>query len=136
MSTPHRRSSHTIPNGVSPRNPPQYYEACRPLGEAIGAEDSVSQRIAKSWLVFMSLENFEHDRCVDVFSRPDGSCGFEEFRRDAEDRGAWTAVQFYSGAVYPSRKAALAAAAQSVAWLPEAIRQNPAAQKLLKQNAT
>ena len=107
-----------------------------PLGEAIAAEGSVSQRIEKSWLVFMSLENFEHDRCVDVFSRPDGSCGFEEFRRDVEDRGIWTPVQFYSGAVYPSREAALAAAVQTVAWLPEAIRQNPSAQKLLPQNAT
>src|ERR1700729_1170744 len=133
MSTPHRRSSHTIPNGVSPRNPPQYYEACRPLGEAIGAEDSVSQRIAKSWLVFMSLENFEHDRCVDVFSRPDGSCGFEEFRRDVEDRGEWTPVQYYSGSVYTSQEAALAAAMQAVAWLPDAIGQSPAAQKLLRR---
>jgi hypothetical protein len=102
----------------------------------------VSQRIAKgwlvlkSWLVFMSLENFEHDRCVDMFCRPDGSCGFEEFRRDVEDRGVWTPVQFYSVAVYPSREAALAAAVQAVAWLPEAIRQNPSAQKLLPQNST
>jgi len=27
-----------------------------------------------------------------MFSRPDGTHGFEEFRRDAEDRGAWTPV--------------------------------------------
>ena len=57
----------------------------------------MSQRIDKSWLVFLSIENFEHDRCVDLFSRPDGTHGFEEFRRDAEDRGAWTPVQYYSG---------------------------------------
>jgi hypothetical protein len=60
----------------------------------------MSQRIDKSWLVFASLENFEHDRCVDFFSRRDESFGFEEFRRDAEDRGAWTPIQYYSGAVY------------------------------------
>ena len=94
----------------------------------------MSQRIEKSWLVFVSLENFEHDRCVDLFARPDGSYGFEEFRRDVEDRGVWTPVSFYSGGVYPSREAALAAAAQAAAWLPEAIRQNPSAQKLLPQN--
>jgi hypothetical protein len=52
----------------------------------------MSQRIDKSWFVFLSIENFEHDRCVDLFSRPDGTYGFEEFRRDAEDRGAWTPV--------------------------------------------
>jgi hypothetical protein len=47
----------------------------------------VSQIIDKSWLVFLSIENAEHDRCVDVFSRPDGTHGFEEFWRDPEDRG-------------------------------------------------
>jgi hypothetical protein len=58
----------------------------------------VSQRIVKSWLIFASIENFEHDRCVDFFSRPEGSFGFEETRRDPEDRGAWTPVQYHSGA--------------------------------------
>jgi hypothetical protein len=33
----------------------------------------MSGRIDKSWLVFVSVENPEHDRCVDIFSRPDGS---------------------------------------------------------------
>jgi hypothetical protein len=91
----------------------------------------VSQRIDKSWLVFLSIENFEHNRCVDLFSRPDGTHGFEEFRRDAEDRGAWTAVRYYSEGVYSSQEAALAAAKQSVAWLAEAIPLSPAAQRLL-----
>jgi hypothetical protein len=49
----------------------------------------MSARIDKSWLVFVSVENPEHDRCVDFFSRPDGSYGFEEFRRDVEDGGQW-----------------------------------------------
>jgi hypothetical protein len=91
----------------------------------------VSQRIDKSWLVFLSIENFEHDRCVDFFSRPDGTYGFEEFRRDTEDRGAWTPVRYYSEGVYPSQEAALAAAKQSVAWLADAIRLSPSAQELL-----
>jgi hypothetical protein len=95
----------------------------------------MSQRIDKSWLVFISIENFEHDRCVDLFSRPDGSYGFEEFRRDVEDRGEWTPVRYYSGSVYTSREAALAAATQSVAWLADAIRQSPSAQRLLRRNA-
>jgi DNA-binding transcriptional LysR family regulator len=93
----------------------------------------MSKRIDKSWLVFMSIENFDHDRCVDLFSRPDGSCGFEEFRRDVEDRGEWTAVRYYSGSAYASQEAALAAAMQAVAWLPDAIGQSPAAQKLLRR---
>jgi hypothetical protein len=62
----------------------------------------MSKRIDKSWLVFVSVENPEHDRCVDIFSRPDGSYGFEEFRRDVEDNGQWTPVQYYSGVSYVS----------------------------------
>ena len=94
----------------------------------------MSKRIDKSWLVFVSIENFEHDRCVDLFSRPDGSYGFEEFRRDVEDRGEWTPVQCYSGSTYASREAALAAATRSVTWLAEAIKRSPSAQQLLRHS--
>jgi hypothetical protein len=94
----------------------------------------MSKRIDKSWLVFISVENFEHDRCVDLFSRPDGSYGFEEFRRDVEDGGEWTPVQYYSGSAFASREAALAAAMQSVRWLADAIKQSPSALKLLARN--
>ncbi len=96
----------------------------------------MSQRIDKSWLVFISIENFEHDRCVDLFSRPDGSYGFEEFRRDVEDRGAWTPVRYYSGSTYMSRDAALAAALQAVTWLADAIKESPSAQRLLPRNSS
>ena len=91
----------------------------------------MSKRIDKSWLVFTSIENFDHDRCVDLFSRPDGSFGFEEFRRDPEDRGEWTPVKYYSNSAYESQEASFAAAMQGVEWLPDAIRQSPSAQKLL-----
>ena len=75
----------------------------------------MSRRIDKSWTVFDSIENGDHDRCVDLFRRPDGSFGFEEFRRDVEDAGAWTPVAYYSGAAYASKDAALSAAVQAVA---------------------
>ena len=81
----------------------------------------MSLRIDKSWTVFVSVENGEHDRCVDMFSRPDGSYGFEEFRRDIEDGGRWTPVQYYSGASYLSSADALAAAERCVAWLPDIL---------------
>jgi hypothetical protein len=77
----------------------------------------MSRRIDKSWTVFDSVENGEHDRCVDLFSRPDGSFGFEEFRRDVEDAGAWTPVAYYSSAAYASKDAALHAATKAVVWL-------------------
>jgi hypothetical protein len=94
----------------------------------------MSKRIDKSWLVFISVENFEHDRCVDLFSRPDGSYGFEEFRRDAEDGGEWTQVCYYSGSIHASREAAFAAALRSVAWLHDAVAHSPSARRLLTQS--
>ena len=85
----------------------------------------MSRRIDKSWTVFVSVENGEHDRCVDLFSRPDGSFGFEEFRRDVEDGGRWTPVQFYSGVAYASSALALATAERCVPWLSESLAQQP-----------
>jgi hypothetical protein len=81
------------------------YSQNRPLQLAVGfpmkdvrfllrRHGKMSKRIDKSWLVFTSIENFDHDKCVDLFSRPDGSFGFEEFRRDPEDRGEWTPVKY------------------------------------------
>lgn len=74
-------------------------------------------RIDKSWVVLRSIENAEHDRCVDLFRRPDGSFGFEHFRRDVEDAGLWTAVAYHSGRAYGSEAEAFAAAARAVSWL-------------------
>ena len=57
-------------------------------------------------MVFRSVEDPFHERCVDLFERPDGTFGFEEFRRDFEDQGRWTAVSYYSGKTYPTRESA------------------------------
>jgi hypothetical protein len=104
-------------------------------GRATKARGGMSQRIDKSWLVFISIENSDHDRCVDLFSRPDGTFGFEEFRRDVEDRGEWTPVSYWSNLIHPSRGSALEAAMQSVAWLEDAVKHSPSAQKLLSKNS-
>lgn len=76
----------------------------------------MSKRIDRSWIVLDSIENNEHNRCVDLFRRPDGTFGFEEFRRDAEDAGAWTPVAYRSGVSYQTKDAAVSAAARAVAW--------------------
>jgi hypothetical protein len=81
----------------------------------------VSKRIDKSWVVFTSIENLEANRCVDFFLRPDGTYGFEEFRRDPEDAGAWTPVQYYSATAYASKDDALTAAIGAVIWLAEKL---------------
>ncbi|MCR9073159.1 MAG: hypothetical protein NXI18_15715 [Alphaproteobacteria bacterium] len=71
--------------------------------------------------MFDSIENRQHDRCVDFFSRPDGSFGFEEFRRDPEDAGHWTPVEYHSAVRFDTTGAARAAAIAAVAWLPEVV---------------
>ena len=69
--------------------------------------------------VFASFENPYNDHCVDIFERPDGSFGYEEFRRDVEDRGAWQSLGRYSQQVFDSQPKALAAANGSVTWLAQ-----------------
>jgi hypothetical protein len=77
----------------------------------------MSRRLDPSWVVLESIENPQHDRCVDVFTRPDGSFGFEEFRRDPEDAGAWTPVSYFSSRHHASKAEALAEAMRRIAWL-------------------
>lgn len=77
----------------------------------------MSLRIEKTWSVFASLENREHDKCVDLFSRPDGTFGFEEFRRDVEDGGVWTPIAYFSTRSFSTRDAAKAEALRAVPWL-------------------
>ena len=81
----------------------------------------MSRRIDKSWVVHTSLENDAHDRCVDLFRRPDGTHGFEEFRRDVEDAGAWTPVGYFVEGVYATADDALTAARANVGWLADAL---------------
>ena len=77
----------------------------------------MSRRLDPSWVVMQSVENPQHDRCVDLFARPDGSFGFEEFRRDVEDAGAWTPVSYFSGLRHASKDEAFAEATRRVEWL-------------------
>jgi hypothetical protein len=77
----------------------------------------VSSRLDPSWTVLASHQTPAADRCVDVFARPDGTFGFEEFRRDPEDMGAWTPVSYFSHREYGSAESALGAAVGAVPWL-------------------
>jgi hypothetical protein len=77
----------------------------------------MSSRIDKSWLVLVSHQTDEGNRCVDIFSRPNGTYGFEEFRRDPEDMGAWTPVSYFSGREYPTESKVIEAARIAVPWL-------------------
>lgn len=63
-----------------------------------------------------SFENPERDRCVDVFSRDDGSFGFEEWRREPEDPGNWYRTHYYAAAVYVTAAEAISDARVKVPW--------------------
>jgi hypothetical protein len=77
----------------------------------------MSSRLDKSWMVLASHQTYEGNRCVDIFSRPDGTFGFEEFRRDPEDMGAWTPVSYFSSHEYSTEGDAVAEAIRLVPWL-------------------
>lgn len=57
--------------------------------------------------------------CVDVFCRPDGSFGFEEYRRDVEDMRGWFAIGHYEQRRFPTETRAVQAAQDTVAWLED-----------------
>jgi len=81
----------------------------------------MSSRLDKPWKVVASLSTPNVDRCVDIFFRPDGTFGFEEFRRDPEDMGAWTPIAYFSGHEYDTEHEAVEAARASVPWLGEVL---------------
>jgi hypothetical protein len=81
----------------------------------------MSARLDPSWLVLASPSTPTADRCLDIFSRPNGKFGFEEFRRDPEDMASWTPVAYYSGTEYASEPEAVAAARNVVPWLPAVL---------------
>jgi hypothetical protein len=53
--------------------------------------------------------------------RPDGTFGFEEFRRDPEDMGFWTPIAYYSTREFETERGALAAARDVVPRLPAVL---------------
>ncbi len=65
----------------------------------------------------ISLESPEGDRCVDVFSRADGTFGIEEFRRDPEDVANWYSIARYPGQSFETKEDAVAYAKTHIPWL-------------------
>ena len=54
---------------------------------------------------------------VDVFQRPDGTYGFEEYRRDPEDNTGWFAIGHHAHKIFTDIDSAKNAAIQQVDWL-------------------
>jgi len=68
-------------------------------------------------LVVESIETADGSRCVDLFRRPDGTYGFEEYRRDPEDPHGWRPMVSYDRLVFETEDTARAEARRRVAWL-------------------
>jgi len=81
----------------------------------------VSSRLDKSWRVLASPSTPAVDRCVDIFVRPSGTFGFEEFRRDPEDMGIWTPIACYSAREFNFQQDAVDAARKAVPWLADVL---------------
>jgi hypothetical protein len=67
--------------------------------------------------VVASFDSPAGDHCVDIFERDDGTFGFEEYRRDAEDLRGWFPLHRYSQQVFATDDDALAQAKATVAWM-------------------
>ena len=80
---------------------------------------NVSSRLDPTWKVTSSIQTFNGDRCVDFFVRLDGTFGFEEFRRDPEDLGAWTPLHYLSDREFSSQDETLEAAKKLVPWFAQ-----------------
>lgn len=77
--------------------------------------------MAQKNTVVTSINHDGAQRCVDVFRRPDGTFGFEEFRRDLEDHRGWFAIGFYGSRIFQSADDALSDARKEVPWLVDAM---------------
>ena len=68
-------------------------------------------------VVRRSIEDVQGRLCVDIFERPDGTFGFEEWRRDAEDSGRWQRIGNFSERRFVNADLAHAAAKAAIVWL-------------------
>lgn len=57
--------------------------------------------------------------CVDLFQRPDGSFGFDTFRRDPEDPSGWFCIGHHGHQRFASEEAAWHAARAAIDWLSD-----------------
>ena len=69
--------------------------------------------------VIRSIEAPGGQFCVDLFRRPDGSFGFELYRREPEDSHGWYAIGHYGDQRFPDVAAVERAAVLAVPWISD-----------------
>lgn len=67
--------------------------------------------------VMQSLNAPDGTTCVDVFLRPDGTFGFDHFRRDPEDPRGWYSIGHHAHLVFMTEHVARYEAERLVPWL-------------------
>ena len=82
----------------------------------VNGEDEVTKSIEKN-VVLRSIESDLGNLCIDIFIRPDGTHGFEEFRRDVEDAGRWHSLNRFGSLMFASEADAMERARRDIAWL-------------------
>lgn len=77
--------------------------------------------MARRNIVLKSVDSPDKSRCVDLFLRPDGRFGFEEYRRDFEDNRGWYPIGFFGDRAFHSEEGALQDALSRIPWLKGAL---------------
>ena len=76
----------------------------------------------KKQINFKSINNFDKNRCVDIFKRKDKTFGFAEFRRDFESNTGWFCIGSYSDLSFNTEKEATDEALRKIIWLNEMLK--------------
>jgi len=71
--------------------------------------------------VLRSIETPDGGRCVDIFVRPDGSFGFEEYRREIEDGRGWFPIGFHAEKSFATEQETLNQALKAIPWLKDRL---------------
>jgi hypothetical protein len=69
--------------------------------------------------VLRSINTPDGGRCIDIFIRPDGTFGFEEFRRDIEDSSGWFPIGAHGNKKFSTEKAAFQRAKEFFIWIQD-----------------
>lgn len=80
--------------------------------------------IAHKNKVMRSLNSEDGSLCVDLFLRPDGTFGYEEFRRDVEDGRGWFPIGFFGEKIFSRREDAWREAITTISWLPDRLAED------------
>ncbi len=89
------------------------------LGLRVRWQGEIMCQMAHKNKVMRSVNSPDGVHCVDIFVRPDGSFGFEAFRRDVEDGRGWFPVGFFGALQFDHEAEAWQTALLKVPWLEE-----------------